>query len=109
MAYGITSESQLIDKGTIIAGCNELKKAAESFDISGTLIKSTSKRCTKEVLSVDNQTLEPVVAEVGKNVSKANKDIEGIADAIISEANRIYNEQKAELKEYLKKQKEQNQ
>ena len=107
--YNITSASQLIDKGTIIAGCNNLKKAAEDLQKAGEKVKSTAKLCTKEAMEVEGQSYEPIIAEVGKEVTNGYKDMVSQADAIIAEANRVYSEQNAELKAYIRAQQEKNQ
>lgn len=100
MAYGITSKSQIIDINAISSGCNELRKAAEEFSSCGKLVSDAGGDCTADVLSVDDQSMEPVLESLGKSIKDVESTIVGYANSIESAANQVYNAQVAELAEY---------
>ena len=103
MVYGITNKSQIIDKATIINGCERLREAANDFETSGNSVSIASEDCGIDVLSVDDMTFAPIIEELGKSIKDVKKVIDGYADDIESLVNQIYTDQTAELAEYERK------
>lgn len=111
MGYGITSTSQIIDVATIEAGCNAYKQALSDFDDCGSEVVQAGETCTKKALSVDDQTLQYPITDLGNAIKDLKGEYEGYADAVAAEARRIYNAQVAEYNEYqrqLQQQQKQN-
>ena len=52
MYYGITSESQLIDIGTIQSAVDKIKKTAEDFGACAKVVKESAAICDAEALEV---------------------------------------------------------
>lgn len=104
--YGIVSEKQIIDKQTIINACNKLKSVAGDFSICGDYVENAGKLCTSDVISVEGQTFEEGIVNLGKAIKDVEKDIIEMADKIINVVNEVYSKQVSELKEYKKKQEE---
>lgn len=100
MAYGITSESQIIDIATIQSAVNKIKTAAKDFSSCGTAVSSAASTCDASALAVDGLTLQPTIEDLAGNIKTYQSEIEGIADSLLSEANQIYNAQMSELIEY---------
>lgn len=108
MAYGITSESQIIDLSTILSGCSAYKTALNDFDKSGTTVIKAGETCNKKALEVDGDTLEYPITDLGQAIKDLKNEYSGYADEVEAEARRIYNEQVAELNAY-RAQQQQNQ
>ena len=100
MAYGITSESQLIDVATIKSGCSAYIKALDFFTEGGNKITEAGHFCNKQALSVDGQSYEDEICEVGKQVTELRDTYAGYAEAVYGAAVQVYNAQVAELNEY---------
>lgn len=107
-SYGITDASQIIDYDSIKRGCTKLKAATTYFRNAGNDCLEASEDCTKEVLSVDNLTMQPALEELGNKVKETESKITEYANQIEELALQIYNSQKEELAAYLKAQEEIN-
>lgn len=100
MAYGITSESQIIDLAAIKSGCNTFKNVLEDFDQCGRLVMKAGETCNSKALSVDDQSLQYPIVELGEAIRALRGEYIGYADEVIASAQRVYIEQKAELAAY---------
>lgn len=103
MAYGITSESQILDSATVAAGCNAMCKAAEDFLDCGKKVSEAGSICTPQVLSVDNTSMEGVLGALGTSISNVQATISDYANSVASLAASIEAAQRAELAEYLRR------
>ena len=104
MAYGITSESQLINLGEINAGCDIINSAAEAYQICGDKVIEASTLCNAQAMSFDKMSLESSISEVGLNIKSIQNYIEGFTAEIRSRASAIYTEQLNELENYRRQQ-----
>ena len=102
MAFNITCESQLIDIQTIKSGCSELKSATEDFATSGKTVIKAGETCSEKALSVDKDTFEYKISDIGQEMVRCKEIIDSYADYTLSEAVKIYNQQVAELNEYYR-------
>ena len=103
MAYGITSEAQLIDVGTITAGCNQYKQALEDFETNGNRVKEAGEVCNAKALSIDSSTIQWTISDLGEEIKNVKTSLSAAADGVVAEATRVYNEQVAELNEYRRR------
>ena len=108
MAYGITSESQLIDVATIASGCQKIQEGAQYLELGAQAFSELGAYCTADVMSVDGQTLEGNFAEAASQTSEIVSQVNSAAEAMYAEAVQVYNDQMAELQEYLRKQQQNN-
>jgi len=104
--YGITKSSQIIDYNTIVEGCNRLEQTAVYFKNAESEILNAASICNKEVLSVDNLSMQPVLEDLGNSIASLDKMIVDYCNNIKKIATQLYNEQQQELKKYLKEQEE---
>lgn len=104
MAYGITSQSQVIDLNAIMAGANQYRAALEDFERSGSAVVSAGETCTKKALSVDDSTLEFSITDLGNEMKDLKNTFGGYADELVAQARQVYNAQIAELNEYIRQQ-----
>ncbi len=104
MAYGITSQSQIIDINTIIAGANQYRTALDDFDRSGNAVIAAGETCTKKALSVDDSTLEFSITDLGNEMKDLKGTFGGYADELVAQARQVYNMQVAEYNEYVRQQ-----
>lgn len=104
MAYGITSESQLIDTSTINAGCDIIDAAAYDFTTCGNAVKGAAYYCGKDAMAVDGKSMGPNVEELGTSISGVKDSITGVTTEIRNLASQVYNAQKAELDAYIAEQ-----
>ena len=103
MYYGITSESQLIDIGTIQSAVEKIKKTAEDFGTCANFVKEAAAICNAEALEVDGLTMQPEIEEIAGLIEKMETKAKEDADSILAMANQIYNTQNAELQAYREK------
>lgn len=104
MAYGITSESQLIDIYTITDGVNKYREAIESFETCGKNVVTASEICTAEALSVDSDTLQYPIEALGLEIQSLKEQLNAIADEFLLEASIVRQKQYNELVEYQRQQ-----
>lgn len=107
--YGITSESQLIDYESIRNGCVAYVQALEGFTEAGEKIIEAGTIMDKDALSVDGASMQPSLYELGQMIGNLANEYAEYANAVYTDAIRIYNEQVAELNEYYRKLAEQQQ
>lgn len=104
MAYGITSESQLIDIYTISDGIKKYRDAIEAFELSGKRVVSASQICTADAMSIDNDTLQYPIEALGVELQNLKKELNAIADEVLFEAQLIRQKQLTELNDYRNQQ-----
>ena len=104
MAYGITSQAQIIDLNTIIAGANQLKTALEDFGRSGNAVIAAGETCTKKALSIDDSTLEISITDLGNEIKNLKGQLGVAVDEFVNQARQVYNQQVAEYNEYVRQQ-----
>lgn len=102
MAYGITSESQLINLGEINAGCDMINSAAEVYQKCGDKVIEAAMICNAQAMSIDKMSLESTISEVGTNIKTVQGYIEDFTSEIRRRASSIYTAQLNELEEYRK-------
>ena len=100
MAYGITSESQLIDVGTIGSGCNAFVSALNVFSDGANQMISAGQTCNEKALSVDGTSFEADITSIGQQINQLRDEYASYADAVYAAAVQVYNEQVAELNAY---------
>lgn len=100
MAYGITSESQMIDLGMINKGCDIIDEAAKDFTTSGNKVVSAGNTCNKDALSVDDKSMQPAIEELGETIKSLEGKVTSFTSQIRSLASQIYNTQFQELQAY---------
>lgn len=100
MAYGITSEAQLIDIATITAGCNQYKQCLEDFETNGNRVIEAGEICDAKALSIDYTTLQWTINDLGEEIKNVKTTLSAAADGVVAAAQKVYNEQLAELNEY---------
>ena len=107
MAYfGITSESQLIDYQRIRLGCESYIQALDDFVSCGNAVIQAGESCSKQALSVDGESMQSVIYEVGEQIGDLRDALASNAEAVYAQAVQIYNAQVAELNEYIRQQEE---
>ena len=106
--YGITNSSQIIDIETIKKGCDEIKKAAETFKSCGDTVFEASEECNTEVLSVDGKSMQPVLASLSEEIKGFEEQVDSFADSIYELACEIKAKQEKELQQYLNRLEQQN-
>ena len=104
MAYGITSESQLIDIYTIMDGINKYRTAIEGFGACGQKVIHASEICTAEAMSIDNDTLQYPIEALGTEIQNLKDQLNAIADEVLYEAQLVRQNQYNELVEYQRQQ-----
>ena len=109
MAYGITDKSQLIDYETIRRNCEQYKIVLDDFKRCGEEVVKASQGCTTEALSVDDNTMESSINELGVAIQNAAISYANAADQLVADAIKIYNAQVAELNEYIRRKNQQQQ
>lgn len=100
MAYGITSESQLIDIYTITNGINKYREVIEGFETCGNKVIAASETCNKEAMSVDNNSLQAEIEMLGTSIQNLKNELNAIADEVLMEAQMVRQKQYNELVEY---------
>ena len=101
MGFSITSRDQIIDYEAVVAGCESLKKVAESFRTCGEKIRSAGDTCDASAISVDGKTFQPTMYETAQQVIKTADALEGYATNIAAAAKNLYNQQVSEYNRYL--------
>lgn len=101
--YGITSESQLIDIATIRSAVAKIKSTAVDFNDCAEIVKEAADICDETALEVDGLTMQPIIEELATLLVDMYKDVEEMADSILTMANQVYNDQNAELQVYREK------
>ncbi len=104
MAYGITSEAQLIDIKTIQSGCRSFMEAVMIFWEAGQQVIAAGEQCGPKALSVDGASMKADIVEVGQEIGNLCKEYIDNANEVIEQAVRIYNAQIDELNEYNRRQ-----
>lgn len=104
MAYGITSDSQIIDIGTINKGCDQIDEAAKDFTTSGKKVVSAGSTCNKDALSVDDKSMQPALEELGEEIQALDGKVTDFTAQIRSIASQVYNAQVQELRAYQEEQ-----
>lgn len=105
MAYGITKKEQIIDKATIIKGCEALRLAASDFEKAGTTVIDAGEQCTDKVISVNDLSFGPNIVSLGESIKEVKKIIVDYANNIEQVATEIYQQQSTELNTYKEQQK----
>ncbi len=100
MAFGITSESQLIDVNAIRKGCEAYIDALGFFVDGGNQIISAGNTCSAKALSVDGSSFQNDIIEVGYQIIALRDEYAACAENVYAQAVQIYNAQVAELNEY---------
>lgn len=103
MAYGITSESQLIDIGTIRSGCSQYESALDFYTDGGNQVKDAGSNLNAKALSVDGASFESEVTQVGEKMRSLKDNYYAAAEACYAAAVEVYNAQVAELNEYRRR------
>ena len=104
MAYGITSESQLIDIYTIMDGFNKYRTAIEDFVTCGKKVITASEICSADAMSVDNDTLQNPIESLVKEIQALKDQLNAFADEVLFEAQLVRQSQYNELLEYQRQQ-----
>ncbi len=104
MAYGITDESQIIDTATITRGINKFREAIEAFELSGKKVIQASEICTADALSIDNNTLQWPIEDLGIEIKDLKVYLNSLADEVLYEAQVVSSQQYNELTEYRRQQ-----
>ena len=102
--YGITSQSQLIDIGTINNACTKIEEAAEKFSECAKLILAGSEICNENALSVDKTTMQPQLEADAEYINSMNLAIQSVTTGIRNIAVQVYAEQENELATYIAEQ-----
>lgn len=100
----ITSVDQIIDLETIAGGCNIINAAAKDFTTCANHLTAASEACTPKALSVDNTSMQGVIAEVAAATTALESNITGATAEVLSAAQALYNAQWASYNEYLRQQ-----
>ena len=103
MAYGITSESQLIDISAIRAAVEKIKSTAQDFTDCGNTVSEASSECNSEALEIEGMTMQPTMDDLAEQIKSIKNSVEEMADSILSVANQVYNAQNEELQAYKEK------
>ena len=101
MAYGITSTSQIIDLSTILSGCAAYKTALKDFEKCGETVIKAGETCSSKALSVDNNTLQYPISDLGQAIKDLKAEYTAFAEEVEAQARKIYNAQVAEYNEYV--------
>lgn len=104
MSYGITSTSQIIDLPTILSGCAAYKSALNDFEKCGNTVIKAGETCSKKALSVDDNTLQYPITDLGQAIKDLKAEYTGYAEDVEAQARRIYQEQVAEYNDYIARQ-----
>lgn len=104
MAYGITSESQLIDIYTITDGINKFREAIDDFEKCGKKVVTASEICTADALSIDSDTLQYPIETLGLEIQALKEQLNSLADELLFEAQVVRQQQYNELVEYQRQQ-----
>ncbi|MBQ6323428.1 MAG: hypothetical protein IJI22_01175 [Bacilli bacterium] len=107
MAYGITSQSQIIDLNTIKSGCETIINELECFEKCGERVINAGNICNKKALSVDEGSLEGSIIEVGEQIKTTKNELVISAEQLIADATNVYNAQVTEYNEYVRQLEEQ--
>lgn len=107
MAYGITSQSQIIDINTIKSGCETIIKELECLEKCGEKVINAGIICNKKALSVDSESLEGSIIEVGEQIKNTKNELVISAEQLIADAMVVYNAQVSEYNEYIRQLEEQ--
>lgn len=98
---GITNKNQIIDVAAIENGCKQLVAAASQFTTHAATLKTIASQIGANVLSADNETVDDDIEAIATEIEKFEGIINGIAGAIITEANYIYAQEQRQLEAYL--------
>ena len=103
MAYGITSESQLIDLATRESAVEKIKSTAADFTNCASVVRDASSECNAEALSVEGATMQPTIDDLAEQIDSIKGSVEALAENILSVATEVYNAQSQELQAYQEK------
>lgn len=104
MAYGITSESQLIDYKTIKRGCEDYINALNDYVDCANQLNEAGNTLSPKALSVDGGTLQEPIFELAQEIVTARNEYAAAAEQIYTDAVTIYNQQVEELYSYYQQQ-----
>lgn len=111
MAYGITSEAQLIDINAIRMGCAQYVDDLDYFVEAGEQICGAGDICSSKALSVDDSSMQQNLYDLGQAIAALADSYASAANDVYAQAVSVYNAQVAELQAYyqsLENQKNQN-
>lgn len=99
----ITKESQVIDKNTIIQGCNKLEAAFQDFTQCAKLVSEAAATCSPQALSVENSSMQPVLQDLADTFFTYEKNIKNVTEAIKRTVERKYNSEMEAVRQYQEK------
>ena len=99
--YGITKESQIIDKGQIEFGCSKIDHAARKFTDAAASVEKAAAVMNNNALSIDGATLQAAIIEVADAIKEYETYINNGTNSIREVATQVYKEQKVEYHSYL--------
>lgn len=99
--YGITSQSQIIDRNTILAGCKKLEEAGDLFEKYGNEFSAVSSVCNETALSVGKESFTPAIDELGQTIAGLKTVLYQKSNDIANSVNAIYADQNQEYQDYL--------
>ena len=100
MAYGITSEKQVIDTLAIRRLCESVKEQLNDFDRAISFIEEARDICNKDALLVEGMTMQGNFDTVIEYVNNVKQNISGYMNYLIDESGKIRDRQLAELEHY---------
>ena len=103
MAYGITSESQLIDYNTIRNGCSAYMDSLDYFMQAAKQVMEAAEMCDKKALNVDGQTMQPVLYELAQQIANVANEYASRVNEVNVQAVNVYNAQVRELNAYYQR------
>lgn len=96
----ITSESQLIDTAAISNGCSIIEAAAEDYVKCKQHVDEAAAICTAEALSVEKKTMQGSIEDISLAIDQVYSNIYSFTGQIRSAAQKVWDQQYAELQEY---------
>ena len=100
MAYGITSEKQVIDTLAIRRLCASVKEQLKDFDKAISLIEKARDECNKDAMLIEGMTVQGNFDTVIEYVENVKRNINGYMNYLIDESGRVRDSQLAELEYY---------
>lgn len=104
MAYGITSESELIDYNSIRNGCVIYMNNLEKFQEAAQAVMEAGQICDKKALNINGESLQPVLFELAQAIANAANQYAECVNDVNSQAVNVYNSQVNELNAYFEQQ-----
>ncbi len=103
MAYGITSESQLIDYKTIKAGCEAYITALDDYVECSNKMGEAASILNSKALSVDDATLQDSLYQMQADIMTLRNEYATAAEQVYTDAVNVYNQQVSELNDYYRR------